>query len=206
MMGGVQIGKTHVIVAMVIVLIVFVIASLAATQQKNALYSDMLQGMWTGGGDFLEKAELSGMYFYIGEPYKTSWNEERRKAYLIIHQDNALVYNSTVDLIIKRNVGTYINPTLSDEIERKIILTDKDPDTDPDTEEKLLPDADTDSASINDIMPKQMTMFFDPRLPRLIFRGENDEGDDRIYAHFFKDAESSVGSSSIANSGLEIDL
>lgn len=188
----------QVISVVVVILVILVMFVVAAVRPKQKMYESIIQGMWKGGDDFLEKAELGGMYLYIGTPYNSgasSMTKELRKAYLIMHNEDAVLVNKRIDIEITKPLLSNINPFVELELEREIKIKEFSGEEDALklNTSGLLNDQDNDSTiPISDIMPETQTMYLDLGAGRIALKGIDESGEEQVYAELFKDAAASV--------------
>lgn len=179
-----------------IVVIIFLALVFAIARSKQPLYNDVMHGMWRGGDDFLEKAELSGMYIYIGTPYESTLTKDKRKAYIIMHNGEDILINKRIEIEITKSLTDFMNPLVKTELEQKVCISEFDPEA-VDSDDKLsgiIDEADdSNQIPIREVMPENLTMYLNMGTGRLSFKGEDPKtGDDRLYAEMYKDAAASV--------------
>jgi hypothetical protein len=173
-------GAVAVVVVLALLLIIYVIL----TRQKCSLYSTGLHGMWNASPDFLEKAEISGMCIYIGEPYENGLSE-KRKAYIIMYMGDTIIANKRIDITVKKGMHNLSPFAINSEICCDVEITESDMEdfegvgTDDDT-------LGSRGIALDEIMPKDLEMYYDISANRIALKGTDENGDDRLYAELFK--------------------
>mgnify|MGYP003553409867 FL=1 len=127
----------------VIVVVVIVLLFLGYCSYNNTkINGENLTGMWTGTDEFLEKAEIGGMFMYIGDEYKLG----KRKAHILMHDNGKVIASMNIDL----HTGQYISPIYKKQITINATVTDADKEDEPETE----------SLTISDIMAQKVILTY----------------------------------------------
>lgn len=161
------------IIASIVLVVILIIMYNAYTIKSAA--DNLLEGMWVASEEFCNESEIDGMFIYIGPPDSSKWE---RKAYLIMHADNAVITNKK--LLINYSNGSifdYFNPLISglDFYGSISIKEDKDDD-------ELDGISEAGEIPLSEIMPSDMEVELDMTTGKMIWAA-----DDTIYARLFKD-------------------
>lgn len=146
------------IVIAVVILIIFYIYVLVS---KNNYLQSYLTGMWAATEEFLERAEIEGMFLQLGEQDKNV-----RRAYLLMHDNNTIVTNRGFDMKFKSSPLQYLTPQITESIDYEVTLTDTEVD---------------ENMPLEEIIPLILTLTLYPATNRMILTdGET------VYAEMYK--------------------
>jgi hypothetical protein len=124
----------------VIIVIVIVLLFLGYCSYNNAkINGENLSGMWEATDEFLEKAEISGMYMYIGDEYKFG----KRKAHILMHDNGKVIASMNVDL----QTSFYLSPIYKKQITLNATVKESDSETD-------------EELTVSEIMPEKVILTY----------------------------------------------
>jgi len=170
--------------AMVIALVIVFVFLLIGSYFKTQLRDGMLEGMWKADEDFLQKAELSGFYFYVGPSLGSSLGSffsEKRRAYILMHSEETVIINRAVNLYISGGWLDSLNPFMTASFIRSVQIEPEDSETQDVTDVVI---------KIEDVLPRNMTMEISMLDGRMVLSGvlsPDSDNEPKVYADLFKD-------------------
>lgn len=181
-----------IIIAVVILLILLIVFN----SKQNKITDEFLYGMWKANDDFLKKADLQGMMFYIGPPDNSGPTWESRMVYIIMHSGNSIIVNKRVEMIIHNSILEYIVPNGTSAIR--------------DVEIREL-EQDSVGIPMKEIMPSNMTMDINITDGSIILSGEplnsQDSNENIVYAELYKDNISTIiGKKQLTDENFDVNV
>jgi len=151
------------------VVLVLVIVLIWNSSQYNKLFYSTFEGMWIAPETFCMQSGIDGMMLYIG-PDLGGFH----KAYLLMYSNNAVAVAKAIEIHFSRSMP---NLVFKDQIIKKAIIKPQDPEE-----------------SSEDIMPENQTITLDLSSGKMEWTAwDDDAGDLRKYAEFYRDNISSSG-------------
>jgi hypothetical protein len=151
-------------------LVLFVIIFIYLGWRTSQVYSNSISGMFSASPEFLEKAEISNMFLYVGEPFKNGPFTEKRYIYLVMHHENTIIANKQLEMEIKKSLNSYI---ISNENKYNVRIYELDDDDD-------------SGVKFSDIMPENLELYFDITMGRMSLKGDDNDDDPKLYAELYK--------------------